>query len=123
MHDLDGFVTSFPFAERGWGSLAKDARGQDTRDAVSLLGLYLRAHGDFTVAQEGNHGTFLPPHRFYAGTAVAPLRRYPDWLRVAVGRWRSGRGSAAHDLLRGFELRLGRALRARLYGGAHPGAT
>lgn len=114
-HDLDGFVTTFPFAERGWSSLAKSARVQDSRRAVALLGLYLRAHGDFTVHQEGNHGTFLEPHNFYAGAAVAPLPRYPDWLRLAIGRWRSARGATAHDLLRGFELRLGRALRARDY--------
>lgn len=115
MHDLDGFVTSFPFAERGWGSFVKKAHVQSAREAVALLGLYLRAHGDFTVQQEGNHGTFLAPHKFYAGAAVAPLRRYPDWLRLAVGRWRSARGAVAHDLLRGFEVRLGRALRARDY--------
>jgi hypothetical protein len=115
MHDVDGFVTSFPFAERGWGSFAKKAQVRDAREAAALLGLYLRAHGDFTVHQEGNHGTFLAPHNFYAGAAVAPLRRYSDWLRLAVGRWRSARGAAAHDLLRGFELRLGRALRARDY--------
>ena len=114
-HDLDGFVTSFPFAERGWGSFAKTAHVQDAREAAALLGLYLRAHGDFTVQHEGNHGTFLAPHNFYAGAAVAPLRRYPDCLRLAVGRWRSARGVAAHDLLRGLELRLGRALRARDY--------
>jgi hypothetical protein len=115
MHDLDGFVTSFPFAERGWGTFAQKARVQNVREAAALLGLYLRAHGDFTVQQEGNHGTFLAPHNFYAGAAVAPLRSYPDWLRLAVGRWRSARGPVAHDLLRGLELRLGRALRARDY--------
>ncbi len=114
-HDVDGFVTSFPFAERGWGSFAKKAPVQDARGAIALLGLYLRAHGDFTVQQEGEHGTFLRPDTFYAGAAVAPLRRYTAWLRLAVGRWRSGRGSTAHDLLRGLELRLGRALRARDY--------
>jgi hypothetical protein len=88
---------------------------QGAREAAALLGLYLRAHGDFTVKQDSNQGTFLAPHNFYAGAAVAPLRKYSDWLRVAVGRWRSARGAAAHDLLRGFELRLGRALRARDY--------
>jgi hypothetical protein len=115
MHDLDGFVTSFPFAARGHRSLAEKAHVQDARQAVALLGLYLRAHSDFTVQRNGNHSTFLEPHRFYAGAAVAPLRRYPDWLRAAVGRWRNNRGSVAHDLLRGMELRLGRALRARDY--------
>ena len=114
-HDLDGFVTRFPFAERGWRSFVEKAHVQSPPEAAALLGLYLRAHGDFTVRQEGNHGTFLSPQDFYAGAAVAPLPRYPDWLRLAIGRWRSGRGSAAHDLLRGFELRLGRALRARDY--------
>lgn len=114
-HDLDGFVTSFPFADRGSSTIVKDAQVQTARNAAALLGLYLRAHGDFTVQQEGNHGTFLSPHSFYVGAAVAPLRAYSDWLRLAVGRWRSGQGSIAHDLLRGFELRLGRALRARDY--------
>jgi hypothetical protein len=115
MHDLDGFVTMFPFAERGWRSLAKEAQVQDARKAAALVGLYLRAHNDFTVQQQGSHGTFLAPHTFYAGAGVAPLRRYPDWLRLAIGRWRMGSGAAAHDLLRGLELRLGRALRARDY--------
>ena len=114
-HDLDGFVTAFPFAERGWGSFVTKAHVQNARQAAALLGLYLRAHGDFTVRQEGNHGTFLAPQDLYAGAAVAALRRYPDWLRLAIGRWRDGHGSAAHDLLRGVELRLGRALRARDY--------
>jgi hypothetical protein len=115
MHDVDGFVTSFPFARRGWGSVDRKAHVQNAREAAALLGLYLRAHGDFTVQQEGNDGTFLTPHNFYAGAAVAPLRRYSDWLRLAVGRWRSARCAVAHDLLRGLELRLGRALRARDY--------
>lgn len=115
MHDLDGFVTSFPFAERSLGSIATKAQVQDARTAVALLGLYLRAHGDFTVQQQGDNGTFLAPHSFYAGAAVAPLGRYSEWLRLAVGRWRTARGSTAHDLLRGVELRLGRALRARDY--------
>jgi hypothetical protein len=114
-HDVDGFVTSFPFADRGLRSFAQKAHVQDAREAAALLGLYLRAHSDFTVQQEGNHGTFLEPQNFYAGAAVAPLGRYPEWLRLAVGRWRSGLGAAAHDLLRGVELRLGRALRARDY--------
>jgi hypothetical protein len=115
MHDLDGFVSGFPFVDRGWASFAKKAHVQDAREAAALLGLYLRAQNDFTVQQEGNHGALLAPHTFYAGAAVAPLRRYPDWLRLAVGRWRNGAGAAAHDLLRGLELRLGRALRARDY--------
>jgi hypothetical protein len=113
--DVDGFVTSFPFAERGLRSFAQKAHVQDARDAAALLGLYLRAHADFTVQQEGNSGTFLDPETFYAGAGVAPLGRYPDWLRLAVGRWRSGLGAAAYDLMRGLELRLGRALRASDY--------
>jgi hypothetical protein len=43
VHDLDGVVTKFPFAERGWGSSAKKARVPDAREAAALLGLYLRA--------------------------------------------------------------------------------
>jgi hypothetical protein len=113
--DVDGFVTSFPFAERGLRSFAQKAHVQDAREAAALLGLYLRAHAEFTVRQEGNHGTFLDPATFYAGAGVAPLGRYQDWLRLAVGRWRTGLGAAAHDLMRGLELRLGRALRARDY--------
>jgi len=114
-HDLDGFVTTFPFAQRGWRSFTTKAHVQDARGAAALLGLYLRAHGDFTIQQEGNRGTFLAPETFYAGAAVAPLRRYEDWLRFAVGRWRNADGPIACDLLRGMELRLGRALRARDY--------
>jgi hypothetical protein len=74
-HDLDGFVTSFPLAGCGWRSMADKARVQDAREAAALLGLYLRAHGDFTVDQQGNQGTFLAPQTFYAAAAVAPLAR------------------------------------------------
>ena len=51
---IDGFVTGFPFGARGWGSLAEKAHVQDARVAVALLGLYLRAHGDFTVEQNSS---------------------------------------------------------------------
>src|SRR5215211_530357 len=35
MHDLDGFVTSFPFSARGWSSFAAKAHVQDAREAAA----------------------------------------------------------------------------------------
>lgn len=79
------------------------------------MGLHLRSHNDFTVNIEDNHSTFLEDSRFYPAAALATLPAYLSWLGSAVAIWRAEDDPSPYSLLRGLEIRLGRALRARDY--------
>ena len=115
-HQLDALVSGSPVLTSGmWNSHARSAGVSDARGACALLGLYLRAHNDFTVHQEGNSGTSLRPEHFYRGAAVAALPGYADWMHAALTAWRDSQTPELFGLLRGVETRLGRALIARDY--------
>ncbi len=115
-HQVDALVTEAEIlAVPRWRSHAAKGRVMSEREACALLGLFLRAHNDFTVKIDGNHATFLPFERFYRGVAIAGLPAYPRWLHVAWTAWREGRGPELFGLLRAVDARVGRALIARDY--------
>lgn len=82
--------------------------------ACSLLGLYLRAHNDFTVRVDGRNSTFLEAESFYLTAAASALHAHSGWVRAAQLVWRQGSAELVR-LLRGVEIRLARALRMRDY--------
>lgn len=83
-----------------------------TPEAVALLGLVLRAHGDFTVSRDGNVTRFIGAERFYRAVAFQHLARLEDWSTAAVTRWHNGE-SRPLTLADGIATRLARAFRAR----------
>ena len=115
-HEIDALVTASPvLALPYWRNLAEKAHAGGPEAAVALLGLYLRAHNDYTIEVEGSHATFLEDRRFYPAAAVAALPRYLTWLGDAVATWRTRGDPRPFGLAKGFRVRLGRALRARDY--------
>jgi hypothetical protein len=115
-HEIDALVCNSPLlATQHWSGLAQRARVSTPQDAAALLGLYLRAHNDFTAHAQGGHGVFLDDERFYRGAAVAVLPGYESWLAAAVADRRHRDDPQRFRFLRGMETRLGRALRARDY--------
>jgi hypothetical protein len=115
-HQVDALVTSTPIlAMPRWSGHARNAHLTTPEEACALVGLFLRAHNDFTVQVEGNHNTFLEFERFYHGAATAALPSYLGWLHVAWTLWRDGRGPEPFKLTRAVQARIGRALVARDY--------
>jgi hypothetical protein len=124
-HEIDALVCSSALLGTDyWSGLALRARQCTPQGGAALLGLYLRAHNDFTVHARGGHGIFLEDERFYRAAAVATLPGYESWLAAALADRRDGRDSRRFRFLRGMETRLARALRARDFPGPDPrGAT
>jgi hypothetical protein len=115
-HEIDALVTASPtLSLPTWKNLTRKASTCEPKHAIALLGLYLRAHRDFTVRVEGTSSTFLSEDRFYRGAASAALPGFERWLAGAVSVWRNRAEPASFSLLRGLEMRLARALRARDY--------
>jgi hypothetical protein len=84
-------------------------------EGVALLGLALRAKGDFTVERSTGTTTYIEDERFYRGAAVALVGDVLEpWLRSAAGAWRRGH-VRPFELVQGIVARLARALRARDY--------
>jgi hypothetical protein len=84
-------------------------------EACALLGLYLRAHNDFTVRVQANLASFIGFQRFYRGCASSALPYLPDWLGATWAAYNTGGESRPFTLLRAVAERLGRALVARDY--------
>ena len=115
-HEIDALVTASPvLALPHWRNLAEKAQAGAPEPAAALLGLYLRAHNDYTVEMDGAHSTFLEDRRFYPAAAVAALPWYFAWLGGAVATWRTRSDPLPFALVKGLSVRLGRALRARDY--------
>lgn len=115
-HEIDALVCSSPLiTTQHWSGLAQRARLCTPENGAALLGLYLRAHNDFTVYARGGHGVFLEDERFYRAAAVAVLPGYESWLAAAVADRRDRDDQQRFRFLRGMETRLSRALRARDY--------
>lgn len=115
-HDIDALVTASPVLSLPyWRNLAEKAHAGAPEPAAALLGLYLRAHNDYTVSVDGSHATFLEDGRFYSAAALAALPRYLMWLGGAVATWRTRSDPRPFSLLKGLSVRLGRSLRARDY--------
>ena len=114
-YDVDALITDSAVLRLPvWQNHARSANAQSAVSAVALLGLHLRANRDFTVRVDAHGSAFLPEDHYYRGAAVAALAEYPAVLSCAEVIWRKGE-PIAHSLLRGLEVRLGRALRARDY--------
>ena len=115
-HEIDVLVNASPaLALPYWRNLAEKAHAGGPEAAAALLGLYLRAHNDYTIDVEGRHATFLEDRRFYPAAAVAALPSYLTWLGDAVATWRTHSDPRPFALVKGLRVRLGRALRARDY--------
>jgi hypothetical protein len=115
-HQIDALVTASPVLTlRYWRNLAEMAPAGGPEAAAAMLGLYLRAHNDYTVDVDGSHATFLEDRRFYPAAAVAALPHYLMWLGVAVATWRTSNDPRPFALVKGLSVRLGRSLRARDY--------
>ena len=113
--DVDALITGSAVLQLPmWRKHAESANVQSATAAVALLGLHLRANRDFTVRVDGS-STFLREDQFYRGAAVAALTEYPAVLSCAEAIWRQQGDPAGYSLMRGLEVRLGRALRARDY--------
>lgn len=82
--------------------------------AVALLGLNLRAHGDFVVSRDATTTYFLGAESFYRAVTFSHIEPLAVWLPAAASAWHAGneRPSALVD---GVATRTGRALRARDY--------
>jgi hypothetical protein len=115
-HSINALVTASPvLALPYWRNLATNAHAGAPELAAALLGLYLRAHNDYTVEVDGTHGTFLEDRRFYPAAALAALPSYIVWLGAAMAIWRTRSDPRPFALAKGLSVRLGRSLRARDY--------
>jgi hypothetical protein len=115
-HEIDALVTASPvLALPYWNDLAETAHAVAPESAAALLGLYLRAHNDYTVAVDGSDATFLEDKRFYTAAALATLPRYLAWLGDAVATWERRNDPRPFALLKRLGIRLGHSLRARDY--------
>jgi hypothetical protein len=84
-------------------------------EAVALLGLTLRAHGDFSVWRDGGLTRNLDAARFYRAVAIQSISGLDNWLAYAAGYWLQTGQRRPLSLLEGIVTRFGRALRARDY--------
>ena len=115
-HEIDALVTASAVLQLPyWKNLAEKAHAGTPEEAAALLGLYLRAHSDYTVDVDGSHATYLDDRRFYPAAALATLPRYLTWLGGAVAAWKTRNDPLPFGLVKGLGVRLGRALRARDY--------
>jgi hypothetical protein len=90
-----------------------DANPLEPIDAVALLGLYLRAHGDFAIEQRSGYSMRVDRGLFYS---LAARRLVPGWQRWLAGAAHSSRVTKDERLLMialSFFQRLDRCLRAR----------
>jgi hypothetical protein len=116
LHQIDAVVCAAPVLARNeWSDMSLKGHIVTAEQACALLGLFLRAHNDFTVRVEGNHATFLSYEKFYRGAAIAALPDFERSLRSVWSIWHEDQRKKPFELLRGVETRLGRALIARDY--------
>jgi hypothetical protein len=110
-HNLDAIVTDLNLpTERTRARPGLPADLASAELASWLVGLYLRAHNDFTV-EIGNVTHSLDSEDYYHGVALAAIDG-DRWLHEADRLYRAGNAIAAR-LLAGATTRLARALRLR----------
>lgn len=116
LHEIDAVVCAAAVLARNeWSDMSRKGHVVTAEQACALLGLFLRAHNDFTVRVEGSHATFLSYEKFYRGAAIAALPDFERTLRSVWAIWHGDQRKKPFELLRGVETRLGRALIARDY--------
>jgi hypothetical protein len=113
---LDGLVMPLPsaLAER-WRSVWLRAPVLTAEEAAALSGLFLRAHGDFTIEYEYSTAIHATQEDFYRIGAGSLLPSASLWLYQAMELWRSSGSPALFGLVDAVLVRLGRALKARDY--------
>lgn len=85
---------------------------QTPKEAVALLGLNLRAHGDFAVWRDDSTTRIIGASRFYRAAAFASVKGLDAWLALATARWMT-ESHRPLVLCDGIATRLSRSLRAR----------
>ena len=84
-------------------------------EALALVGLCLRARGDFTVRRAGSDRTYMESGDFYRAAAVAPFALALDSrLSEVLENWPDGAALEIERIL-GLIERIARAIRARDY--------
>jgi hypothetical protein len=83
-------------------------------EGVALLGLSLRAHGDFAVCRKDGETRVLGAETFYRAVAFGHVEPLDTWLAATAISWHAGEPRML-ELVDGVATRLGRALRARDY--------
>jgi hypothetical protein len=114
---IDGLVMPFPpqLAQR-WRSLLVRDPLLSGEQAVALAGLFLRAHGDFTIEIAARGTNIHASHdQMYRIGAAALLPGISRWLVAATEEWRSSGDPAMDGLADAVMVRFGRALKARDY--------
>jgi hypothetical protein len=114
---VDGLVMPFsPQAAQRWRNLLIRAPLLEDEQALALAGLFLRAHGDFTIEVDHAGTTFHAGHaQMYRIGASALLPGIACWLVASQERWRSTGEPALYGLADAVLVRFARALRARDY--------
>jgi hypothetical protein len=114
---IDGLVMPFaPQLADRWRNLLNRGPLLDGEQAVALAGLFLRAHGDFTVEIDEVGTTIHARHgQMYRIAAAALLPGITRWLVASQKRWRSTGQPELYGLADAVLMRFGRALRARDY--------
>lgn len=113
-HGVDGIVVPRSALERLPLAKVLPSRCYTPAEAIALLGLVLRAHGDYVVARDGNTTYTVSGEAFYRAVAHRHLWTLEPWINAAVGRWlRDSHESMTR--LNGVVRRITRGLRARDY--------
>jgi hypothetical protein len=110
-HRVDAFVTDDPLVAAEFKSFP---RARTLSEGVALLGLALRARGDFSISRDGGISTYLDDESFYKAAALSLLDGLEPWYRRAAGAYKAGRPKP-FELLHGTMARIARVLRARDY--------
>jgi len=116
-HDVDILVTGTPvLTSPRFKTFASDANVQTSEQACATAGLYLRAHGDFSISSDPQGSQFVPVEFFYAWAASAGMPEYNAWLGHCFRNPDSPLGGAKGVRMTGsLGVRLGRALQGREY--------
>ena len=114
---IDGLVMPFPpqLAQR-WRNLLAKAPLLTGEQAIALAGLFLRAHGDFTIEIDERPTTIHAGHaQLYRIGSAALLPGIGRWLAAATEHWRATGDPTLDGLADAVLVRFSRALKARDY--------
>lgn len=114
---IDGLVMPFDDALRDrWRTPLANANLMTAEQAVSLMGLYLRACGERMIEIESpGAGIMVSEERMYLLGALAVLPRYEVLHEAAGNAWKQTGDPTLPGLADAIAVRLGRALKARDY--------